>query len=71
MTDVNELHLQIHVGPRDDPRAMKPGSEKAAGCGRELEIVDVERRAWLADVLANPTGPDIERYLSRHVDIEI
>jgi hypothetical protein len=67
----NELHLQIHVGPKHDPRAMTRWSGQAAGCVWELEIVDFERRAWLADVLANPGGPDLERYLGRHVDIEL
>jgi len=67
----NELHLQIHIGPRDDPRAMTRFEGQAAGCVWELEIVDFERRAWLADVLANPAGPDVERYLGRHVDTEI
>jgi len=67
----NELRLQIHVGPKRDPRAMTVWSEHAAGCVWELEIVDFERRAWLADVLANRAGPDVERYLGRHVDTEL
>jgi hypothetical protein len=67
----NELHLQIHVGPKDDPRAMTRWSGHAVGCVWELEIVDFERRAWLSDVLANPAGPDVERYLGRRIDTEI
>lgn len=50
---------------------MTRWSGQAAGCVWELEIVDFERRAWLADVLANPDGPDVERYLARHVDTEL
>jgi hypothetical protein len=30
-----------------------------------LAIVDFERRAWIEDVLANPGGPDLARFLSR------
>ncbi|HEX4418223.1 MAG TPA: hypothetical protein VH165_10015 [Kofleriaceae bacterium] len=67
----NELHQRVYVGPKDDPRAMTQLAEQTAGCVWELEIVDFERRAWLADVLANPGGPDVERYLARHVDTEI
>ena len=35
-----------------------------AGCVWELAVVDFERRAWIEDVLANPDGPDLERYLA-------
>jgi hypothetical protein len=67
----NELHLQIHIGPKADPRAMTRWTGQAAGCVWELEIVDFERRVWLSDVLANPAGPDVERYLGRRVDAEL
>jgi hypothetical protein len=53
------------------PSPPRAWSEHAAGGVWELEIVDFERRAWLADVLANPAGPDVERYLGRHVDTEL
>ena len=38
---------------------------------RDLEVIDFERRAWLADILASPGGPDVERYLARRIDTEI
>jgi hypothetical protein len=50
---------------------MTPLVHASAGCVWELEVIDFERRAWLADVLANPEGPDVERYLARHLDTEI
>jgi len=64
----NELHQRIYTSPRDDPRALIPVAAPAAGCVWELDIIDFERRAWLDDVLANPAGPDIERYLARRLD---
>lgn len=67
----NELHQHILVGPKADPRAMTRFSGQAAGCVWELEVTDFERRAWLGDMLANPAGPDIERYLGRRVDTEL
>jgi hypothetical protein len=67
----NELHSRIYVGPKDDPAAMTLLPTQVAGCVWELEIIDFERRAWLTDVLANPDGPDVARYLGRHVDTEI
>lgn len=67
----NELHQRVFVGPKDDPRAMRQLANQTAGCVWELEVIDFERRAWLADMLANPTGPDVARYLERtcHADV--
>jgi hypothetical protein len=67
----NELHSRIYIGPKADPAAMTLFPAQAAGCVWELEIIDFERRAWLADVLANPAGPDVERYLSRQLTTEL
>jgi hypothetical protein len=67
----NELHQRIHVGPKHDPAAMTQIANQTAGCVWELEVIDFERRAWLGDILANPSGPDIERYLGRRVDTEV
>jgi hypothetical protein len=67
----NELHQRILVGPKDDPRAMTQLQHASAGCVWEIEVIDFERRAWLADVLANPAGPDVERYLDRRLDTEV
>jgi hypothetical protein len=67
----NELHQRILVGPKADPGAMTPLVHASAGCVWELEVIDFERRAWLSDVLANPDGPDVERYLSRHLETAI
>lgn len=67
----NELHQRVYVGPKHDPGAMTQLAEQTAGCVWELEVIDFERRAWLADVLANPDGPDVERYLSRHTSTDV
>jgi len=67
----NELHQRVFVGPREDPSAMKPLADPAAGCVWEMGVLDFERRAWIADVLANPAGPDIERYLGRQLETDV
>jgi hypothetical protein len=67
----NELHQRIFVSPKHDPAALAQVENQPAGCVWELEVVDFERRAWLTDVLANPRGPDLERYLSRTFDTEL
>ena len=67
----NELHQRISLSPLDDPTAMTQLEPQAAGCVWELEVVDFERRAWLEDVLKNPTGPDIDAYLSRRHNADV
>jgi hypothetical protein len=67
----NELHQRAYTGPLDEPRALAPLKHPAAGCVWELGIIDFERRAWLEDVLANPGGPDIERYMQRQLNADV
>ena len=67
----NELHQRIFISPKDEPRALVPVSDPACGCVWELAVVDFERRAWLRDVLANPSGPDIDMYLGRRLNADV
>ena len=67
----NELHQRVYTAPLDDPRALTKLANPAAGCVWELSVVDFERRAWMEDVLANPNGPDVGRYLARHFSAEV
>ena len=67
----NELHQRIYVSPKGDPIAFTQVENQPAGCVWELAIVDFERRAWIEDVLANPTGPDVDRYLERRLDEDV
>jgi hypothetical protein len=64
--DVNELHARIYAGAEID--ALGPAPETALSCVWELGIIEFERRAWIADVIGNPDGPDVARYLERHFD---
>jgi hypothetical protein len=34
----------------------------------ELEIIEFERRAWIAGVIGNPAGRDPDAYLRRRID---
>jgi hypothetical protein len=69
--DENELHQRSFVGPHDDPAAIAKLADPAAGCVWELGIIDFERRMWLQDVLANPGGPDLARYMERRLDADV
>ena len=64
--DENELHSRIYAGAEID--GLEPAPETALGCVWELGIVEFERRAWIADVIGNPEGPDIDRYMTRRFE---
>ena len=40
-------------------------------CVWELVVAAAERQAWIDSVLANPAGPDIERYLATRFNCDI
>ena len=44
--------------------ALEPVEWTPAGCVYELAIVEFERRAWIEDVIGNPDGPDLDRYIA-------
>ena len=67
----NELHQRCFMSPVDDPGALAKLPDPAAGCVWELAIIGFERRAWIDDVLANPDGADIERYLGRQLTADV
>ena len=59
----NELHQRSFVG--ETIEALEPVEWTPAGCVYELAVVEFERRAWIEDVIGNPAGPDLDRYLAR------
>ena len=61
--DENELHSHIRAG--ETLEALAPVGPSALGCVWELGIIEFERRAWIADVIGNDTGPDLHAYFSR------
>lgn len=64
--DENELRSKIYAGA--DLDHLELTDPTAFGCVWELGIVEFERRAWIADVIGNPGGPDLDRYLSRRFE---
>ena len=63
----NELHQRCYMSPSEEPGALRKLTDPGAGCVFELGIIDFERRAWIADVIGNPEGPDLDRYFSRRL----
>ena len=58
----NEIHGRFFASPLDDPNAYVSYDSTGLSCVWEMEIMDFERRAWLADVLKND---DLDGYLAR------
>ena len=67
----NEIHQKLFSAEPGRWDRLAPHSGDAIGCIWELSVTDFERRAWIRDVLANPSGPDIELYLRREFNAEI
>lgn len=61
----NEIHQRVFASPADDLGQLQPADGTGMACVWELEVIDFERRAWLADVLQRG---DTERYLERTLD---
>ena len=64
------LHV-VWISTKDDPGALvHPPPDHNAVCIWDLALQTFEREAWIACVLANPDGPDLERYLATTKDFE-
>ncbi len=49
--------------------ALSPGDDD--GLSSALAVVAFERQAWLEDVLANPDGADVDRYLATRFEAQL
>jgi hypothetical protein len=66
--DENELHHHVYVSPSDKPKALEYVTPTGLiACVWDLRVMWFERQAWVETILANPTGPDVEQYLSRRL----
>jgi hypothetical protein len=62
--DENELHHHFFISPPDEPTQLFDRTATGPhACVWDLRVIAFERDAWLARVLRNPGGPDIEAYL--------
>ena len=57
-------HHHFRASLEDPTHFIDVSSEHYGPCVWELAVQAHERQSWLACVLANPTGPDIEAYLA-------
>lgn len=70
--DENELHHHVYVAPKDRPRKLEYKTPSGLiACLWDLAVIGFERQAWIHCVLANPSGPDLEAYLSRQLNDDV
>ncbi len=63
--DENELHHHVYVSPTDQPAQLTYATPTGlCACVWDLSLMAFEREAWLRTILQNPSGPDLEAYLS-------
>ena len=67
--DENELHHHVFISPPGEPAALFDMTATGpAACVWDLRVIGFERDAWLSKVLRNPSGPDIDAYLSERLN---
>jgi hypothetical protein len=60
------------VSPADASANLQPPPEDHnAVCIWELYVMSFERHAWIAHVLTNPDGPDLDAYLTSRLDADV
>lgn len=70
--DENELHHHVYVAPSREPVRFEYRTPSGlAACVWDLKVLAFEREAWVAAVLANPAGPDVERYLAARLEADV
>lgn len=70
--DENELHHHTYISPREKPERLAYVTPTGViACVWDLRVLCFERQAWLTTVLANPNGPDLERYLACRLNEDV
>lgn len=65
----NEVQHRIFVSPRERPAELRDaGADGMMACVWDLRVMAFERDAWVANILRNDDGPDIEGYLAAHLN---
>lgn len=68
----NELLHRVWTTPSEGPvKLEKPPEDHNSVCVWEIYVQSFERHAWIAYVLNNPDGPDLESYLTARLDADV
>ncbi|CCD89325.1 hypothetical protein BRAD285_0571 [Bradyrhizobium sp. ORS 285] len=64
-------HHHFKASLEDPTRFLDVSSDHYGPCVWELAVQGHERQAWIADVLANKSGPNIVSYLQKGLNAEL
>lgn len=65
----NEYFNRVYVRPLETAAAWRAASGGESACVWDLQVVAFERDAFVTCVLARPSRPDIERYLTTTLNL--
>jgi hypothetical protein len=68
----NELHHHVWFSSQREPTDLREEQpQDPMACAWDVGVLAHERTAWVSHVLANPSGPDLDAYLSDQLNAEL
>jgi hypothetical protein len=68
----NELHHHVWFSSQAEPTALRAEQpQDPVACAWDIGVLAHERTAWVANVLANPAGPDLDAYVNDQLTGEL
>jgi hypothetical protein len=68
----NELHHHVWFSSQREPTDLREEQpQDPIACAWDIGVLAHERTAWVSHVLANPSGPDLDAYLSDQLTAEL
>lgn len=65
----NELHHHVYVSPSDKPTQLEYATPTGlTACVWDLRVICFERQTWIDAVLANPNGPNLDKYFATRLN---
>jgi hypothetical protein len=70
--DENELHHHVYTSASDELESLNYITPTGlSACVWDLRVQAFERDAWLEEVLKNPDGASVERYMAHHLSEDV
>ncbi len=65
------IYHRLYAASHERPHEMRLVTDGRTACIWETAVWNFERLAWMESVLANPDGPDLERYLALQMNEDV
>ena len=67
----NEYFNRVFVRRRSTNEPWREADGGETACVWDIQIISFERDAYVETILTPPTGPDIEAYLARQLEVAV